>query len=154
MGFGEIGMRAGGLQKIAMRTYVALAACSLGACAAGSSYMGIPLDRQVASGPDAALRNLATRAQAGDKHAQLELGIAFEEGRGVPRDLGKAERLYRQAATDSGGTMWVYSPPAGPGTSGRVIPVDRGPVRQGLAEAERRLADLRAASTTRRGADR
>jgi hypothetical protein len=129
---------------IIARAFAVLAACALGACAAGSSYMGIPLDSTVASGPDAALRNLAARAQAGDKHAQLELGIAFEEGRGVPRDLGKAERLYRMAAADSGGQQWVYSPPVRRGDSGRVIPLDRGPIQAGLGEAKRRLAALTA----------
>ncbi|MGV3555288.1 MAG: SEL1-like repeat protein [Croceibacterium sp.] len=125
-----------------MRALAVGAACALGACAAGSSYMGIPLDAPVAAGPDAALRNLAARAQAGDKHAQLELGIAFEESRGVRRDLRKAERLYRLAATDSGGTMWVYTPPATPGERGRVMPLNQGPRNSGLAEAKRRLIAL------------
>jgi hypothetical protein len=37
----------------------------------------------------------------------------------VLRNLGKAEKLYRRAATDSGGTLWVYSPPVRAGTAGR-----------------------------------
>jgi hypothetical protein len=138
-------MRAGGLQNMAVCAFAALASCALAACAAGSSYMGIPLATAMAAGPDAALRNLAARAQSGDKHAQLELGIRFEEGRGVPRDLAKAERLYRLAATDSGGTMWIYSPPVKEGASGRVIPVERGPLQPGLEEASRRLAALQSA---------
>ena len=91
--------------------------------------------------PDA-VRDLALRAQAGDKQAQLELGIAFEEGRGVAKDIGKARTLYRLAAADSGGTLWVYSPPVGRETSGRVIPVNRGPVQAGLPEARMRLEAL------------
>jgi hypothetical protein len=90
------------------------------------------------------LNSLARMAQSGDKNAQLELGIRFEEGIGVPVDLGKARRLYGEAATATGGTIWVYSPPVGNGTSGRVIPLDRGPRQAGLLEAARRLEALAA----------
>jgi len=85
------------------------------------------------------LSTLASKAQGGDKQAQLELGIRFEEGNGVARDMDNARKLYAKAAADSGGTIWIYSPPVGNGTSGRVIPVDTGPKRTGLAEAKRRL---------------
>ncbi|WP_143084890.1 SEL1-like repeat protein [Novosphingobium sp. CF614] len=100
------------------------------------SYMGIPLFAgQVA--PE--LQQLAARARAGDKQAQLDLGIAFEEGHGVEQDLGKARDLYRLAASDSGGPVWVYVPSVGNGTKGRVMQVDRGPKMSGLAEAKARL---------------
>jgi hypothetical protein len=59
-----------------------LLALPLWACANGS-YGGIPL---VSGAASVELQDLARRAQAGDKHAQLELGIRFEEGRGVPVD--------------------------------------------------------------------
>ena len=36
-----------------------------------------------------------------NKHAQLELGKRYEEGRGVAADLNKARKLYRAAARDS-----------------------------------------------------
>ena len=98
--------------------------------------MGISL---AAGQVDTKLQQLATRARAGDKHAQLELGIAFEEGRGVERDLTKARNLYRLAASDSGGRMWVYLPSVGNGTKGRVMQVDRGPKISGLTEAKTRL---------------
>ena len=88
------------------------------------------------------LAALARRANAGDKRAQLDLGVRFEEGIGMERDPAKARKLYAQAATTSGGTIWVYSPPVGNGTSGRVIPVDRGPRQPGLAEAKQRLVTL------------
>lgn len=104
----------------------------------GNAYMGIPLTGAV----DPALRSLAARASAGDKQAQLELGIAFEEGRGVPFNSGRAEKLYRLAASDSGGKSWVYSPPVGDGSIGRVIPVDLGTPQTGLLEAKQRLALL------------
>lgn len=135
-------MRAGGLRDTIVRAFAALSLCALSACAS-NSYMGIPLAGAVATPEQAGLRSLAARAQAGDKHAQLELGIAFEEGWGVRRDWGKAERLYRLAAAQSGGTTWVYSPPVREGASGRVIPVNRGPVTPGLEEASQRLAALR-----------
>jgi TPR repeat protein len=141
-------MRAGGLQNIGRRAVAALAACALAACATGSSYMGIPLDSTVAPDSDAAVRNLAARAQAGDKHAQLELGIAFEEGRGVPRDLDKAEKLYRLAAADSGGTRQVYVPPAGQ-VRGSILTVKDGAPSPGLPEARDRLSAL---SSVRRSA--
>ena len=87
------------------------------------------------------LGRLAQRANTGDKHAQLELGIRFEEGRGVERDLKKARKLYGKAASDSGGTIWVYSPPVG-NSPGRVIPLNTGPKFNGLTEAKKRLIAL------------
>tara|TARA_R110002124_G_scaffold68699_5_gene185550 strand:+ start:1378 stop:2067 length:690 start_codon:yes stop_codon:yes gene_type:complete len=91
---------------------------------------------------DMPLTALASEAQRGSKEAQLELGIRFEEGKGVERDLGKARKLYAQAASDSGGTIWVYSPAVGNGTKGRTIPVNTGPKRSGLVEAKLRLEEV------------
>ncbi len=82
------------------------------------------------------LGSLAQRASTGDKHAQLELGIRFEEGRGVERDLKKARKLYGKAASDSGGTIWVYSPPVG-NSPGRVIPLNTDPKFNGLTEIKK-----------------
>lgn len=84
---------------------------------------------------------LARQAKGGDRHAMLHLGIAFEEGRGLPRDLKKARKLYRMAAADSGGTMWIYVPGVG-NAPGRVMPFDRGPFVPGLAEAKERLSAM------------
>jgi hypothetical protein len=136
-----------GQQTSCSAVRAAIAAClllcapfALSGCAADSSYAGIPF---AAGAADPTVQALARRAGAGDKHAQLELGIVFEKGQGILRDLDKAERLYALAATDSGGRMWVYSPPVRDGGSGRAIPVDRGPKQPGLAEAARRLTALR-----------
>lgn len=85
---------------------------------------------------------LASMARAGDKSAQFELGIRFEQGFGLEQDLGKACRLFARAATQSGGTLWIYVPPVGNGTSGRVMPVDQGPIVPGLAAAAARLETL------------
>jgi hypothetical protein len=116
-----------------------LAAALLFSGCASHSYMGVSLKP---GGADPAVQALAARASAGDKQAQLDLGIRFEEGSGVARDLTTAKKLYGQAASDSGGTIWVYTPPVGNGTSGRVVPVQSGTKQYGLAEAQRRLKTL------------
>lgn len=113
---------------------------SLAACAAPSQYMGI---RLAGGRADPELQQLANRARAGDKQAQLELGIAFEEGRCVRRDRKRAERLYAAAAADVGGRIWIFSPPVRKGASGRTVPVDQAPAQRGLEEAVRRLDALR-----------
>lgn len=116
-----------------------VAAALLTSGCAGGSYMGVSLKPGAA---DPAVQALAARAQAGDKQAQLDLGIRFEDGAGVARDLDTAKKLYRQAASDSGGTIWVYTPPVGNGTSGRVVAVKSGEVRHGLELANSRLDNL------------
>jgi hypothetical protein len=103
---------------------------------ASNSYMGISYAPGAA---DASLQALAAKAQAGDKQAQLDLGVKLEEGRGVAPDRNKARRLYRLASADSGGTKWIYIPPVGNGTSGRVTPVNMGERQSGLKEAKERL---------------
>lgn len=111
---------------------------SLAACAANSTspIMLAP----GATDPD--LRQLARRAEAGDKYAQLELGVRYEEGRGLAVDLERAVRLYRMAASDSGGPLYVYTPTVGRNGRGRVLPVRNPIVQRGLAEAQTRLARL------------
>lgn len=102
-----------------------------------SSYMGIGFGPGVA---DPALQQLAQRARRGDKQAQLELGIKFEEGRGVARNLVTARKLYRLAAADSRRQVWVYVPSVGGNRSGMVNPYNGSPTQPGLTEARRRLA--------------
>jgi len=51
-------------------------------------------------------------------------------------------KLCRAAASDSGGTMWVYSPPVGKGAGGRMIPVERGSERDGLVQANIHLNSI------------
>src|SRR3546814_8132871 len=69
------------------------------ACAAPRSHYGIPLTSGAAP---ADLQDLARRAATGDKYAQLDLGIRYEDGNGVSRALKRAAQLYRMAATPSG----------------------------------------------------
>jgi len=114
------------------------AALLIGGCAS-QQYMGVSLKP---GGADPAVQALAARASSGDKQAQLDLGIRFEEGTGVARDLTAAKKLYRQAASDSGGTIWVYTPPVGNGTSGRVVSMDIQPRNAGLRNARSRLVAL------------
>jgi hypothetical protein len=131
------GLRPRGIRM--MRRSIGAALLFAASACASHSYMGITL-RPGQAPPE--LQDLARRAQAGDKQAQLDLGIRFEEGVGVAVDRKRAIRLYRQAASDSGGTIWVYSPPVGNGTTGRVIQVDQGVRQRGLSEAEDRLSQI------------
>lgn len=119
-----------------LSTLALMLGASLILTSCGGRYMNI--DRSALS-PHAAV--LHDRAQAGDQSAQYELAIAYGTGSGVPRDCGKSRSLLKSAATPSGGTIWVYSPPVGNGTSGRVIPIDQGPVRPGLIDARTLLND-------------
>ncbi len=45
-----------------------------------------------------ALDEVKARAQAGDPDSELELGLRYEHGEGVPRDLAEALKWYRKAA--------------------------------------------------------
>jgi TPR repeat protein len=109
------------------------------ACAPSHSYAGISLQ---AGAADPEMQALAARAQIGDKQAQLELGMRYEAGLGVVRDLGRAKWLYASAAAPSGGTMWIYVPGVGK-SRGSVMPVNMGPHLPGLPEAKARLRRLR-----------
>jgi len=84
---------------------------------------------------------LERSARSGDKQAQLALGIRYELGLGVPRDLGRATELYRSAAAPTSREQFVYSPSTRAGTAGRVIRLD-GVTEPGLPEAALRLRTL------------
>lgn len=114
----------------AVAAMLALSAC------ASNEYMGISLKPGAAA---ADLQELARRAQTGDKQAQLELGIRYEEGREVSVDLRRAKQFYALAASDDGGTIWTYSPPVGEEKRGQMLPVDIGPKQAGLVAARERL---------------
>jgi TPR repeat protein len=115
-----------------------VAAMQLISCAASSSYMGIDLRQGAAP---AELQALAERAQAGDKCAQLDLGIAFEEGVLAPINIRSAKKLYSQAASETGGATWVYQPAVG-NSAGRLVPFNLGGNFTGQAEAQHRLMVL------------
>lgn len=94
------------------------------------------------------LPRLAELAGMDYKPALLELGIRFEEGRGVAQDWDKAELAYRRAA-------WQNSYTAGQQVAGVASPPGRTfepvmvPGAPGLESAERRLAKLRARNQSR-----
>lgn len=83
-----------------------LAVLALPACAAGS-YASISL---AAGAADPELQALAARARAGDRSSQLELGLRFEEGRGVPRDRARACEAFLAQPGRSSPDLWLYSP--------------------------------------------
>ena len=113
--------------------------------------MGIAL---ASASADASLRLLAAHAASGDKFAQFELGMRFEDGRGVMRDLAKARKLYRLAASPSGGPLWSYVPPAAKGQRGQIMHVDGGPRFAGLKQAKDRLDSLQSGTPIRGAAAR
>ena len=47
---------------------------------------------------DNSIEAIRTRANAGDADAQFNLGLMYDNGRGVPQDDGEAVAWYRQAA--------------------------------------------------------
>ena len=112
----------------------------LGGCGAPASYPGISFKP---GGAAPVLQQLARDARAGDKRAQLELGIRYEEGRGVPRSVVTAKKLYRLAASPRRERTLIYSPPVRPGEAGRVTPMLSGVSEPGLAEAAIRLRRLK-----------
>ena len=63
----------------------------------------------------------------------------IQEGDGVPPDPKRARKLYRAAATTTGGTIYVYVPATRKGGRGYVTPVSMGPKVEGLKEARERL---------------
>ncbi len=111
------------------------AALLMGGCAS-QQYMGVSLKP---GGADPAVQALAARASAGDKQAQLDLGIRFEEGAGVARDLPAAKKLYRQAASDSGGSRLLLVPSSS-GLTTSVVGM--GPKIDGNEAAQARLRQL------------
>lgn len=84
---------------------------------------------------------LQCQAERGDKAAQLRLGKLYETGLAVPQDYARAAQLYRAAGQFTSGTTYIYSPPVGK-SPGRVMPINTGMDRAGLAEAKYRLALL------------
>ena len=117
-----------------------LAACLVtAACAAPTSYMGIALAPGAAH---PAVQTLARSALTGDKHAQLALGIRYEQGDGVAADPERARKLYRAAATQTGGTIYVYVPSSWKGGDGTVYVGSRAQAQGALVQAACRLVRL------------
>ncbi|MCK0530674.1 SEL1-like repeat protein [Sphingobium agri] len=90
------------------------------------------------------LQGLAKRAQSGEKQAQLDLGVRFEEGQGVVRDLERAAKLYSAAGSSGGGSRMVYVPVSGKRARAMTMPLSSGMRAGGLPEAGKRLEMLTA----------
>jgi hypothetical protein len=114
------------------------AAVTLTGCVS-KSYAGVSFAPGAA---DPEVQAIARRAGAGDKRSQLQLGIRYEEGRGLRRSIERAKRLYLAAARSSGGVRHVYVPGAKPGAQGRLVTVNEGHREEGLAEAKIKLLRL------------
>lgn len=121
--------------KIGIATLVAL--LHLSGCIS-NSYLGISLRPQKF---DNGISEIARRARAGDKQAQLELGIRYEEGRDVQRNIGRAIRLYRLAASTRPNRIWVYSLGTGR-MRGSLTSIPTSLPGPGLEEAKQRLNRL------------
>ena len=113
-----------------------LTLCSSG-CAL-SEYACISLKSGAAP---ADVQALALLARAGNKDAQLSLGILLEAGHRIPVDLTAARQMYAAAAADTGGRLSIWSPPVGR-SPGHIIVVDSGQRTSGLAQAEMHLRAL------------
>lgn len=112
-------------------------------CLGGCTYTSADQNRRLLPEfTSEATKDTAARARAGDKRAQLALGIAFEEGIGVPADKQRAIDYYRSAAADGASASWLYFPAVGNGTKGRVVEIRSASQQKGLPEAQRRLARL------------
>ena len=99
------------------------------------------LSRADASCPilDPAVRQLAGGC---DDAALIAAGRRYEAGDGVPQDYRQAAALYRAAASAQPAVTYVYSPPVGSESAGRVIPVRTGSGKAPSPEAQYRLALL------------
>jgi hypothetical protein len=113
------------------------AALLMGGCAS-QQYMGVSLKP---GGADPAVQALAARASTGDKQAQYELGRWFENSTDAD-GLKKAKRLYRQAASDSGGSRLLLMPSSS-GLTTSVVSM--GPKIAENAAAQARLQQLTSA---------
>ena len=95
-----------------------------------------------------AARSLGTAATAGDARAQAALGLMYDQGKGVPRDVAKAIQLFRKSASQ-GHKIGQYSLGVAY-ARGRGVPVDLAQARswyelaaaQGLGGAQMNLGAM------------
>lgn len=84
------------------------------------------------------IQALTAKAESGDKQAQFDLGVVYEQGNGVKRNLEKARQLYVMASLDSGGPIWNYIPANGNAAS-RMEKITGRPFVRGLELARNKL---------------
>jgi Sel1 repeat len=131
----------GGLSRVWRGAFVAAVTLGLSfglTSCASSSYAGISLASGAA---DPELQALARRARSGDKTAQLDLGVRYEEGRGVRPDPARALRLYRRAANDAPLSS-IYSIPSNSGGAANTGILYSGASSGGLPYALARYCSL------------
>lgn len=119
------------------RAALAVLAAALGGCVHSGQCKPIGDYRS------ASLSALECAAGGHDKQAQLELGIRYETGNGVGRDLNRAEHYYSLAAASTRKPRYVYAAPVGGQRFGSIAAVDPAGQSDGLPEAKRRLELLR-----------
>ena len=117
----SLGLGGKEMMKNLGRTLLFAAIAALcGACASSSRYMGIDYsDAFVAADfcqgrracyADLPNANLAYLASQGDKEAQFQLGLRFEEGVLLQQNHRRAQTLYQHAASDTFATSTIYVP--------------------------------------------
>jgi TPR repeat protein len=118
---------------------VFFASVPLMSCSAHSGRDLVPGE----AGRVAAVDALSKRSASGDRGAQYELAVRFEEGRGVPVDTRRAIALYTLFLT-AGETRLIYLPSAGGQSKSSVLPVQDVQFLRHSKDAQRRLARLKA----------
>lgn len=91
---------------------------------------------------DLPLSSVEQLADGGDKTAQYEFGKRLLSGNGIERDLERAERYLKNAATSETGQRSFYTPGVGNSPSS-ITNVASGTRIQGIEEAEVLLGGLR-----------
>ena len=81
------------------------------------------------------IQSLKAAASAGDKEALFELGQRAEYGIDGKPDLVKSVKLYKKAASSSGGTRYLYVPAAN-GRGGATVPFYTGREVTGSVKAK------------------
>ena len=128
-------------QPIWLRVTVLVSVALLSTGCATRSYMGISL---VPGQAPTELQRTAALARFGDKMAQYELGLRFEEGRDVPVDYQAARLLFSQAATSRPNLTQLYIPDNSRKYGGYTSAVDNKLPQPGIPQAVEHLKRLTA----------
>ncbi|MEH6661716.1 MAG: hypothetical protein V7679_08720 [Parasphingorhabdus sp.] len=96
-------------------TPIALLTGLLAGCAAPTSYMGIDLSTPVDPRRiiEYDIQRQAQRAKSGNKWSQFVLGLHFEEGVGVEKNIATALKLYAAAGSGGSGKLTIFIPQDG-----------------------------------------
>lgn len=113
----------------------------LAGCAAPTHYMGIDLSRPVDPNRviEYDIQNQAKRAKSGDKWSQFILGLYFEDGVRVEKNIARALKLYAAAGSGGSGKQTIFIPQDG---IVQAQAINTGKPTKGLGLAEYRYALL------------